>query len=191
VDPRALEGAHAIAICAAAAATSRGDGHIAALLPAIEAAVADRELLDAIYLAARFAESGAPPHELAAAMGLRCGVSGFVNHTVPVAIHCWLTHRDDFAGGVEGAVRLGGDTDTTGAIVGALVGAAAGPGAIPQAWLDGLIEWPRTVAWMRELACRLDEGRGPAPLRVAGVPARNLAFLAVVLAHGLRRLAPL
>lgn len=96
-------------------------------------------------------------------------------------------------------IALGGDTDTTGAIVGALAGATVGAGGIPGEWLAGLIEWPRSVAWMRALAERL-AGRfpvagdavapGPLPLFWPGLLPRNLLFLLVVLLHAFRRLLP-
>jgi hypothetical protein len=100
---------------------------------------------------------------------------------------------------VEEAIALGGDADTTGAIAGALAGATAGASAIPGEWLDGLLEWPRSVRWMRALSARLaeqfpGEGAGPhrGPLRLLwpGLLPRNLLFLALVLAHGFRRLLP-
>jgi ADP-ribosylglycohydrolase len=46
---------------------------------------------------------------------------------------------------------LGGDADTVGAIVGALAGAGGGASAIPQGWLDGLMEFPRSPAWIRRV----------------------------------------
>jgi hypothetical protein len=100
---------------------------------------------------------------------------------------------------VEEVILLGGDADSTGAVVGGIAGATVGVGGIPAERLDGLLEWPRPVAWMRALAERLArqslvEGRparsGPLPLFWPGVVPRNLLFLAVVLAHGFRRLLP-
>jgi len=43
-----------------------------------------------------------------------------------------------FAGAVEAAVNMGGDSDTLGAVTGALAGAAYGTGAIPGEWLTPL-----------------------------------------------------
>ncbi len=93
-------------------------------------------------------------------------------------------------------IRCGGDTDTTGAIVGGIIGAGIGPGGMPSAWLAGIAEWPCGVAWMErvagELADAVATGR---PVRTARPPwplvvVRNGFFLAVVLAHGFRRLLP-
>ncbi len=119
-----------------------------------------------------------------------------MNHTVPVALYCWLAHRGSFRDAVESAVCLGGDTDTVAAIVGALAGSELGPDAIPPAWIEGLAEWPATISWLRRLADALQkslEAQQPASvpsLNPVGLLARNLLFIPVVFAHGLRRLAP-
>jgi hypothetical protein len=96
-------------------------------------------------------------------------------------------------------IALGGDADSAGAIVGGIAGATLGAGAIPAEWINGLLEWPRSVTWMRRLAERLTRQfprggspvrEGPLPLFWAGLVPRNLFFLSVVLAHGFRRLLP-
>ncbi len=134
--------------------------------------------------------------EFAEMLGLSAGVSGYILHTVPICLFCWLRYRADFREGVEAVVRLGGDADTIGAITGGLLGATLGAAAIPPEWLDRLIEWPRSVEWMRCLAERLANsvGKGmpeqPKALFWPGLLPRNVLFLAVVLAHGFRRLLP-
>jgi ADP-ribosyl-[dinitrogen reductase] hydrolase len=94
---------------------------------------------------------------------------------------------------------MGGDADSTGAIVGGLAGATVGARAIPEEWVAGIWDWPRSVGWMRILAERLAETflaegesvrRGPVPLFWPAIVPRNLLFLAVALAHGFRRMAP-
>ena len=117
---------------------------------------------------------------------------------MPVCLFCWLRSPRDFRGAVGDVIALGGDTDTAGAIVGALVGATAGAAAIPQEWLDGLTEFPRSVRWMRKLAISLAAAPDPTSATKHSPPRlfwpallpRNLIFLLVVLAHGLRRLLP-
>ena len=118
------------------------------------------------------------------------GVSGYVNRTVPVALSAWLRHPGDLRAAVESAVLLGGDSDTTGAIVGALVGATGGAAAVPADWLAGIVEWPRSVAWVRILAGRLATGGRPVPLFWPGLILRNVVFALVVIIHSLRRLLP-
>ena len=134
----------------------------------------------------RFAES----------LGLANGVSGYVYHTVPVAAYAWFRHFGDFEGTLSAVLNCGGDTDTTGAIAGALAGAQVGEGGIPRDWLDGILEWPRGPELLRALADRLavygQRREAGAPVRYfwpAPLP-RNALFLAVVLLHALRRLAP-
>jgi ADP-ribosyl-[dinitrogen reductase] hydrolase len=117
-------------------------------------------------------------------------------HTVPVAVHAWLAHPEDFRAAVLAAVRCGGDTDTLAAIVGGIVGARVGRAGIPAEWLSGLWEWPRSVAWMERLGGRLAEVSASGtpqralPLAVWAVPLRNQLFVAVVLTHGFRRPLP-
>lgn len=123
------------------------------------------------------------------------GISGYINATVPAAIFCWLRYKGDFRTSVETAVALGGDTDTVGAIVGGLAGASVGEEGIPQEWLRGLWELPRNVDYLRRLSEALADhvaGKEASPPRWfwPGVVPRNLAFLVIILLHGLRRLLP-
>ena len=124
------------------------------------------------------------------------GVSGYVYHSVPVAIHAWLVHQRDYRSAVTSVIQCGGDTDSIGAIVGGIVGAAVGKDGIPFEWLNNILEWPRSVAWMERLGTQLDFSTRsnaqdrPATLPVWAVLPRNLFFLLVVLYHGFRRLFP-
>ncbi len=117
-------------------------------------------------------------------------------HTVPCVVQTWLRHQADFPSAVREIIAAGGDTDTTAAILGAIIGARVGEAGIPDEWLRGIIEWPRSVAWIEHLgqaAGRALEGEPgvPSPVYFApGIIARNAFFLAVVLAHGFRRLLP-
>jgi ADP-ribosyl-[dinitrogen reductase] hydrolase len=178
-DARAHAGALAIAIAAHYAMRDRAD----AVLDAIRARVVDRELLDALDRVEAMLDR--PSSELVRELGLARGVTGYVHHTVPMCLHAWLRAPHDFAGAVTEIIELGGDADTTGAIVGALAGASAGEAAIPREWL-AIRDAPRSLAWIRRLA------RARAPIRLAWpmIPLRNLAFAAIVLAIGLRRLLP-
>lgn len=128
--------------------------------------------------------------------GLERGVSGYSLHVVSAALYAWLLHRGDFRSALCAALDCGGDTDTVGAIVGALCGASGGVEGIPREWIEGIVEWPRSVGFMREVARRLGEQKTAAqPLGEVryfwpGVILRNPVFLVVVLAHGFRRLLP-
>lgn len=196
-DPRAEMGAYAVALAAHFAAAD-GDAPDLRYLARLRAELGaeGRELAELLERAAASAAAGEATSGFAASIGCARGVSGFVLHTVPVAIHAWLRHPDDYRAAVVGAIRCGGDTDTVAAIVGALVGLRVGKAGIPPQWIAGLAEWPRDVAWMERLAAALAmsvaTGVGAAPPRIglAGLLLRNLCFVPVVLAHGFRRLLP-
>jgi ADP-ribosylglycohydrolase len=201
-DPRAERGALLVALAAHHGATHGPEGvRAGSFLEEARQAVPDldeelRGLLGAVEAHLRRA---APAAELAAHLKLRRGVTGYVYHTVPLALYCWLRHPGDFRAAVEEVIDLGGDADSTGAVVGGLAGATVGAGGIPPNWLNGLFEWPRSAVWLRKLAGRLAEQfaaggeprrRGTLPLFWPGLLPRNLLFLAAVLAHGWRRLLP-
>lgn len=63
--------------------------------------------------------------------------SGYVLQSLTVAIAALLDSRS-FADVLVDVVRIGGDTDTNGAISGGLLGARDGIDAIPKRWLDAL-----------------------------------------------------
>ncbi len=202
-DDRAARAAHLVAFAAAYAATrSPSDvDPLGFLRAAADEVVEDDQELGAIVDTMReHLRRGAGIREFAAALGQEDGVTGYAYHSVPIALYGWLTNPTDFRAAVSEVVRLGGDADTTGAIVGGIVGAGVGASGIPSEWTDGLCEWPRSVAWLDALADRLARwspvgGADGAPGREvplfwpALVP-RNLLFLAVVLGHGFRRLLP-
>lgn len=127
-------------------------------------------------------------------LGLHRGVSGYMGHTVPIALHAWLRHPGDYEQAVWPVVRLGGDTDTVAAIVGGMVGAGVGEEGIPPRWLDRLWEWPRNRRWLTELADRLahrpPHPTAPPALFYPAILLRNVLFLSIVLGHGFRRLLP-
>ncbi|RPI82692.1 MAG: ADP-ribosylglycohydrolase family protein, partial [Planctomycetaceae bacterium] len=124
------------------------------------------------------------------------GVSGYTHQTVPVALHTVLSHPNDLATAIQVAIACGGDTDTVAAIVGGIVGAAVGRTGIDPRWLNRMVDWPLTVEWISSLAEQLgrvsESGVAESPLQLAAWQQfpRNLFLLAVVLAHGFRRLAP-
>ncbi|MBK9266986.1 MAG: ADP-ribosylglycohydrolase family protein [Polyangiaceae bacterium] len=202
-DPRAEEGALVIALAAAHGIRNGPRGVTPGVLfDEIRPHVHDVELCRALEQVAELVARGASAAEFAQSFGFAKGVSGYMLHTVPAALFCWLSNPFDIERCVEDVILLGGDADSTGAIVGALAGATAGASAIPAVWLDGITDWPRSIAWMRKLGARLaarfggnphgdaHEGEGPLPLFWPAIPVRNMVFLAVALAHGFRRMLP-
>jgi ADP-ribosylglycohydrolase len=119
-------------------------------------------------------------------------VSGYIYHTVPVALHAWFRHGRDLRAALPDVVACGGDADTVAAIAGGVMGAGAGKEGIPPEWLARLWEWPRSVGWMERLGRALCEAgrRRPLPLFWPGLVPRNLFFLVVVIVHVLRRWLP-
>jgi ADP-ribosylglycohydrolase len=195
-DPRAEEGALAVAL-AAREGLLRGPENLSAhhFLATVRQQLVGDELLHHLQVAEELLAEQAPLEEFAERLGLSGGVTGYINHTVPVAIFAWLRHPHDFRQAVEECVCLGGDTDTTGAIAGALAGATLGSEAIPPSWRAGIFEWPRSCKWIDALADRLAtacEGNDtvPCPLFWPALLPRNAFFAAIVLTHGFRRLLP-
>jgi ADP-ribosylglycohydrolase len=142
------------------------------------------------------AASGADTAAFADSVGLSRGVSGYIYHTMAAVVHEWLIRPRDFRGAVTAIIALGGDTDTTAAILGGIIGAGVGKDGIPGEWIDGICDWPLSVGWIERLSWALHESLrdekpvGPPALFYPFVAARNFAFLLIVLAHGFRRLLP-
>lgn len=134
--------------------------------------------------------------EFARAMGLEREITGYIYHTVPVALYSWFWHFGDYRATLSSVFDCGGDTDTTGAIAGGLAGLTVGEAGIPSDWIDGIVDWPRTTGLLRRVADRLLElrakGTSPGPARCfwPAIVLRNAVFLCIVLLHGFRRLLP-
>jgi hypothetical protein len=99
--------------------------------------------------------------------------------------------------GLARIIAMGGDTDSTAAILGGIYGAALGRDALPDDWLRGIADSPRSARWIEKLARRLAhahtdpaESPGPSPLCWPVYLLRSPIFMAVVLCHGFRRLLP-
>lgn len=200
-DPKAEWGAFAVAVAARMAAETESvsaNDYLARI-----SALADEgatELVGLISDAVTSVNAGQTTASFADSIGLSRGVSGYINHTVPVAIHAWLSFPRDYRSAIIAIIECGGDTDSTAAIVGGIVGAAVGRSGIPPEWLRGLLEWPRTVSWMERLGRQVAlssssiASGGPIqrPIRLPRIPlvARNLFFMVIVLVHGFRRLLP-
>lgn len=89
--------------------------------------LSDSLVKDKICRAEFFLQEGAGPVQALAEIG----TSGYVPETVGVAFYC-LGATQSFQDAVVMAVRAGGDTDTTAAIVGALAGTWYGLEGIPE-----------------------------------------------------------
>ncbi|MET8427010.1 ADP-ribosylglycohydrolase family protein [Nocardia sp. NPDC004860] len=79
---------------------------------------------------------GAPAGQVAAEIGNGTGVTA--QDTVPFTMWAAATYLDDYRAAIATCLSVGGDTDTTSAIVGGIVAAHTGtrPGGLPGAWLS-------------------------------------------------------
>ena len=196
-DPKAEYGAIAVAL---AAKHSRDHETVNASLwlDQVIDAIGNEgvELTVLLRKAVESVQAGEHTPAFAGAMGLDKGVTGYTYHTVPLAVHAWLSHPTDFRKAVSTMIECGGDADTTAAIVGGIVGAGVGSKCIPVDWLSGICDWPRSVAWMQKLGESLadsiasDETIKAPTINAIAVLFRNMLFLLIVLFHGFRRLAP-
>lgn len=201
-DPKAEQGAWAIALAARSAAQCRDDESFPNARQYVEdvrrtlTTESSDELLGLLESVANSLDRNESTLQFADSLGLQRGVSGYMYHTVPVVLHAWLNHPRDLTAAIEAVIECGGDADTTAAIVGGIVGCTVGKSGIDQHLLETLCEWPRSVNWMEQLAEVLTEvastgtPQTPPHLPVWGVLPRNLIFAVIVLTHGFRRLAP-
>ncbi len=196
-DPKAEYGAIAVALAAREAKQDR-DIDANQWLQSVVDAVGEggSEFVELLRRAIKSVSAEESTLVFAKSLGLNSGVTGYTYHTVPVAIHAWLSHPSDFRLAVTTMIQCGGDADTTAAIVGGIVGAGVGRDGIPNEWLAGIWEWPRSVRWMESLAGSLTNAIANGTSTVSpsinpiAVLLRNFLFLFVVLFHGFRRLAP-
>ncbi len=155
-----------------------------------------KELLVMLRKAVKSAEKGESTFDYWKRIGPEKGPSGYMYHTMPVVIHAWLLHQDDYKKAVMEVVHLGGDTDTTAAILGGIVGAAVGTKGIPKKWRSNMWEWPRSMPWIEGLGKRLaksmEKGKPgqQMPLEWWKLPPRNFIFFWVLIFHQFRRVLP-
>jgi ADP-ribosylglycohydrolase len=79
-----------------------------------------------------------------AAKMLGCGWDVSAIDTVPFALWCAIKYLDNFEEALWQTISVGGDADTTGAMVGGIVASYGGQSCIPQAWIErceALPEW--------------------------------------------------
>ncbi len=125
------------------------------------------------------------------------GVSGYIYHTAPIVIQVWLRNQREYSQGIREIIYLGGDTDTTAAILGGIIGASVGISGIPQKWLDDIVDFPRSIKWIRLLgqrlanSCETNTSNSALPLAFFLIPLRNLVFLIIILFHVFYRLLPI
>lgn len=191
-DPRGLEGALYVAELAAACARTTPGNDLRPLHGAARVMVTNTVLLTALDRAAELAEAGASIDQAAAEIG----TSGYVVHTVPLALFCFLRsgNKEPLEVLVE-AISAGGDTDSIAAIVGGWLGALHGARGLPADLLARIHDGPFGPTHLRALAACLSAirtgDRPPVPgYSPAAALARNLLLYPVVLGHAARRALP-
>ena len=146
-DPRAFEGALAIAVAAGLAMHAEFDNvaltnhFFDSLFPLLEGEEL-RRFLD-IAREQLSLNSSLTDYLKCLSIGER-GISGYINHTVAAVIYAWLRYYGDYRETVSQIISAGGDTDTTAALAGALSGLTVGQAGLPKEWLDGACGWPLT-----------------------------------------------
>ncbi|MFB4275450.1 ADP-ribosylglycohydrolase family protein [Nonomuraea sp. MTCD27] len=123
-----MAGAIAVAVAASLAATGTAENMIEAALDHVPGTYVRRGLLRARRL------RKATPEQAAQVLGNGSRVTA--QDTVPFALWAATRHLDDYPAGVRACVTVGGDMDTTAAIVGGVIAASTGIGGIPPEWLD-------------------------------------------------------
>lgn len=192
-DARAIAGALAVADVAAKIASGQWRARPDAATFARTVAQAGDDVqwraLEPVLAAA--CASVAPVAALVAALHLERGVSGYVMHSAPFALVAWYDAFGDYARTLRLCVDAGGDVDTNAAIAGALAAMSVGIDRVPRIWSDGIADQPHGVAYLDALGAALGGERNDVPTRFSWrLLPRNLVFLALVLAHGVRRLLP-
>jgi ADP-ribosylglycohydrolase len=175
-DLRAVDGAAFVAEVAALAVAAPTDADREALVRRALEVVRDAELRKAIEAALAAGDDDVPS-------------TGFVVHTLQAVVHVFVRAGADPLPSVVRCIRLGGDTDSTAAILGAWLGALHGAGAWPGELIARLQGGPNGREHLVRLAKALAEGGAPPRASIAVSLARNLAMFPVVLAHVFRRLA--
>lgn len=188
-DPQAEFGAHAIAEVAAWIARETSRPTISDLELMLRSAGEGRTWEEAVELTLLACREGDVEEALPTNRRER-GVSGYIGHTMPVAISAWFIHYGDFRKTIETVVSLGGDTDTVAAIAGALAGLSAAPSGIPADWVSRLVDYPHGPRYFSQLADSMAEGRTDHTAFSWWLFPRGLIFTAIVLGHGFRRLLP-
>lgn len=181
-DQRALEGALAVAKCARLAVAAE------TVLPADGIAV----LVDTcrheawapmLEHMAEMLSHSASTSDFACRVGLTNGVSGYIVHSVPVAVYAWLRHPEDAERAISEVISAGGDSDSTAAVTGALVGCRVGEDGLPLRWRSGIADWPVNVPSLRSAAQAALSGSRPPRTSLAHMLFRNLVTMPIVVAH--------
>jgi ADP-ribosylglycohydrolase len=148
-----------------------------------------REFLNLIKLTIESVKLNESSKIFASKLGLEKGISGYIYHTIPMVIHPWLTYPEDYENGIKEIIKLGGDTDTTAAILGGIIGAKVGKKGIPKNWLNKLWLYPFNLTWLEKLGKKLtdvtinNQKQNYVLFPIYGLWLRNIIFFLIVIIH--------
>jgi ADP-ribosyl-[dinitrogen reductase] hydrolase len=185
-DPRAVEGARFVSELAAHCVTADASADRRALVQGSLDVVHEPSLAEGLTEAIRLAESQVSVREA----GSKIGTSGFVLHSVAFAVFAFIRFGNDVLDALTETISVGGDTDTTGAIVGGWLGALHGAEALPGHLIGAIQDGPFGPTHLRRLGTALARGERAPSYSALYALVRNLALYPVVLAHGFRRIVP-
>lgn len=120
-----------VAVALATAFLANGTHSNVGVLEEVKDILSPSEVQDKIAQALSYLQNSIPVDQALAAIG----TSGYVAETVGAAFYC-LGATDNFRDAVVMAVKGGGDTDTTAAVVGAMAGTYYGLDSIPDEYKD-------------------------------------------------------
>lgn len=137
--PDGVAGAIAVAVAAARVFAGERDPH--RLLDT----VVERTPVGATRDGLRRATAMLAAEPITVAAELGNGSRVIASDTVPFAVWCAATHLSDYAGACWACAEVGGDIDTTCAMVGGIVVGAAGEAGIPADWRAAREPLPRVA----------------------------------------------
>ncbi len=115
-----------------------------------------------------FLQNGRSPRFVANYFGWDTRIDSYIVPTAVMATYCFLRYPLNFRKAVESAIRLGGDTNTLGAIVGGLSGGILGSAHLPQDLVHGLSDFAYGPTWIKGMSIRMSHWpHGPDDLHAA------------------------
>jgi ADP-ribosylglycohydrolase len=141
--PEGIAGAAAIAVAASVAAKARLDGQrpaAGAFIDGVLPHVAAGKVRAGLNRARRMLSASVEE----AAYELGNGANVTAQDTVPFTVWVAARHLDDYPAAIRACIQVGGDIDTTAAIVGGIVASHTGRAGIPPDWISArepLPEW--------------------------------------------------
>ncbi len=190
-DPKAYVGALAVALATSQIIENKVLNAQELITELSEIKDADSEWLHYLKVLGDEIEKKSDMESFLKKLNLEKAVTGYIYHSVIVALYGILLHPNDFKRAISEICDAGGDTDTVAAIAGAMHGASLGEKNLPKDWLKGLWEWPRGTVMIKKVGFALTQpGNQSVRYFWPSLILRNALFLIVVLLHGFRRALP-